>query len=245
MNYNPYAAPQAAPQALSASYTGTPQPWEIGEVLSGAWEAFKPNWVVLVFGMLVGWFVAAIPSMIPPVAVATRMVTLHSAGYWAIYVPCTFVGIVVGAFFQVGFVRMWLKAARGERPEFDELFSGGSRFLPMLLSTLILGFAVCVGAMLCLVPGVIVGLGLMFMPYYVVDQELGPMDAMAASWSATTGQKGALFLFAIVTVLLAMGGAMACCVGFLIAMPITAIATATVYLRISGRGAPFREAGAL
>ena len=242
MNYNPYAAPQTAPDAPGSSFAGQPQPWEIGEVLSAAWEAFKPNWVVLVFGMLVGWFVDAIPSMIPAVAVATKMVAQNSLGYWLIYAPCTFAGIVVGAFFQVGFVRIWIRASRGERPEFDELFSGGARFLPMLAVTLLLGLAVCLGMVLCIVPGVIAGLGLMFAPYYVVDQQMGPIDAMSASWAATTGQKLPLFVFALVTVLLAAAGMMACCVGLFVPIPLTAIATATVYLRISGRAAPVTRA---
>jgi hypothetical protein len=235
MNYNPYAPPQALPPTPGPGYVGQPQPWEIGEVLTGAWEAFKPNWVVLVFGMVVGWFVGALPSAIPPVLVAVRVVRENSAPYWVIYGLFSFIGIVVGAFFQVGFVRIWIKAARGERPEFDELFSGGSRFLPMLGATLLLGLAVCLGSMLCLVPGIIAGLGLMFMPYYVVDQQMGPLEAMAASWTATTGQKGSLFVFSLITILLAVAGLMACCLGLFVAMPVIAIATATVYLRISGR----------
>ena len=50
MNYNPYAAPQAAPPPPGGfgPSAGGPQAWDVGEVLSTAFEAFKNNWAVLV-----------------------------------------------------------------------------------------------------------------------------------------------------------------------------------------------------
>ena len=45
MNYNPYVPPQAGPpQAPGPQQAGGPQPWEIGEVLTNAWEIYKANW---------------------------------------------------------------------------------------------------------------------------------------------------------------------------------------------------------
>ena len=40
--YNPYAAPQAAPpMAPGVIQPGSPQPWSVGEVITIAWERFK------------------------------------------------------------------------------------------------------------------------------------------------------------------------------------------------------------
>jgi hypothetical protein len=48
--YNPYAAPQAAPPPQQESTTtGAPQPWGVGEVVSLGWARFKQNWALLVF----------------------------------------------------------------------------------------------------------------------------------------------------------------------------------------------------
>ena len=67
MNYNPYAAPQASPpQSPGAPRAGAPQPWEVGEVLSQAWNTFKANWAVLVFSFLVGPLQRPRPSVVRP-----------------------------------------------------------------------------------------------------------------------------------------------------------------------------------
>lgn len=239
-NYNPYAAPNAPPpqppMGVVPGGTG-PQYWEIGEVFSRAWEVFKPNWVTLVFTVLVGGFIGQIPSfavnMIQQAAQLApddpAMIGLSSTG--------TLLGIVIGQFFQVGYVRIWLTAARGGTPQFGEMFSGASRFLPLLGAMFLTVLAVMVGYVLFIVPGIILGLGLCLTQFYVIDQGLGPVEAMKASWRDTNGQKGKLFLFFLVGMLVMFGGYLACCVGILVAMPIFSVAFTIVYMRISGRGA--------
>jgi hypothetical protein len=58
---------------------------------------------------------------------------------------------------------------------------------------------------------------------------------MKASWAATSGQKGKLFLFGLVGVLLIIGGYLACCVGLFVAFPVMMVSMATIYLRLSGQ----------
>jgi uncharacterized membrane protein len=72
----------------------------------------------------------------------------------------------------------------------------------------------------------------------VVDQNMGPIEAMKASWGATTGQKLPIILWGLVAFLVMMAGGLACGLGMLVAMPIVYLAHTTIYLRLSGRGAP-------
>ena len=69
MNYqqNPYAPPQAAPPMAQAAMpaAGAPQPWTVGEVLSIAWERFKPNWVVLVFSYFIAMIIGSLGYRLP------------------------------------------------------------------------------------------------------------------------------------------------------------------------------------
>jgi hypothetical protein len=249
VNYNPYAPPQAAVQqyAPAQSGAGQPQPWEIGEVLSAAFEAFKANWVVLVFTHLLSMVLGFIPSMVPVIFVAAGVVDMGSGEYWGIYSGSMIGLLIMDAFLYVGLYRISISAARGERPDFSMLFGGGDRFLSMLGTWLLLIPIVGFGYVFFVVPGVILGLGLFMSILFVVDQNMGPIDAMKASWAATQGHKMHLFLFGLVAVAMAIGGYIACLVGIFAVLPIISVASALIYLRISGRGGPppaFAMAGA-
>jgi hypothetical protein len=240
VNYNPYAPPQVAVQqsAPMLAGTGQPQPWEIGEVLSAAFEAFKANWVVLVLAPIVfGLFV--LPVFVPIIVlVATGTIEINSGEYFATYGATVTVAIFVESFFLVGLYRIGLAAARGEKVEFGTLFSGASRFLPLFATFFLTMIVVYLGFALLIVPGVILGLGLFLSTLYVIDQNMGPIDAMKASWAATQGQKGHIFLFGLVALAMYFGGYIACGIGLLAVIPILLVAHSILYLRISGRGGP-------
>ncbi len=240
MNYNPYAAPQAAPPPPpgAGSYTGTQQPWEIGGVLTAAFEGFKANWVVLVFSYLLSMIITVVIEYLPRVPSFVGVFRIGSAVDWALMGSGLLLGIVVMSFFWVGLYRIYLTVARGQQADFGMLFSGADRFLPMLLAHVILGFAVTVGFALLIVPGVIVACGLCLSGLFIVDQGLGPVEALQASWQATIGHKMQLFLFFLVGGLIMVAAEMCCCLPVFAAAPTVFVAMTIIYLRITGRGAP-------
>jgi uncharacterized membrane protein len=237
MSYDPYAGPQApVPQAPSPPQAaGVPQPWDVDEVLTGAWGAFKANWAMLVVVHFVGELIASLPGFIPGLAVVTHAVARYSRQYWALEVPSMVVELVISTFFQVAFIRIWIKALRGEAPRFEDLFEGAPRFPALLATTFLTMLVTTAFTALLIVPGVIVALGLSLSSFYVVDQNMRPIDAMNASWKATTGHKGKIFMLALLGVLIVVAGCCACCIGIFAAIPILGMATATIYLRLSGR----------
>jgi hypothetical protein len=243
MNYNPYAAPQAPPPPMAAAPgAGTPQPWEIGEVLGQAWEIFKVQWAPLVGS----YFVAMMLSMIPTFAHMGIKVADGSFGHEQPLDPDVLaanygVGLInqfIFTFFEAGLIRMYLAAARGETPGFGDLFGGASRYLPLLAARFLVGLICFTGSMCLIVPGVIAYCGLWMASYYVIDAGLGPIDAIKASWEATTGQKGNIFLFLLLGGLIAASGVCACYLGIFVTVPLFFLAMAIVFLRISGRGTP-------
>jgi uncharacterized membrane protein len=240
MNYNPYAAPQEptphSPMAPGAA--GAPQPWEMGEVLGAAWEVFKANWAVLVFGHFVAILLAGIPGQIPVVISSGNGAQPGSSAYFGALGVSYAIMLVLNSFFQGGLIRMWLGAARGETLSFSVIFSGGPRMLP-LLGTILLQFLIMgAGFALLIVPGIILATGLAYATFFSVDAGLGPVASLKASWQATRGQKWQLFVFLFVISLIMIAGLLACCIGVYASMPLAYVALAIVYLRISGRGAP-------
>jgi hypothetical protein len=167
--------------------------------------------------------------------------------------------LFIQSFFEVGLLRIYVSAARGETPSFGLVFSGGSRYLAMLglkfllqLPTFLVG-VLGVGAIALRQPALIVGssllnwvvaitilvfygLGVVFAWFFVVDGESGPIQAIKEAWSACAGQRGTVFLFAFVTALIAGAGLIACCVGTVITVPFAYVAFAVLYTRLTGRG---------
>jgi uncharacterized membrane protein len=171
--------------------------------------------------------------------------TMSSGPFLASVGLATAVGWIVRSFFFVGLIRIWLAAARGQTPSFVVLFSGIDRFLPMLTVTLLTSLATSVGYALLIVPGIILTLGLALSQFYVVDAKMGPFAAMGASWQATRGYKGDLFVLGLAALGLLILGICMCFVGMSATFPIVAVAAAAAYTRMSGTGpAPAAHAGA-
>ena len=115
MNYNPYAAPQAAPpQAPGAMQAGAPQPWEIGEVFTRAWEIYKVQWGVLLGAMVVFGLCAFVPSIIIGAVLGATGNGPGSSAYFPTQGGLNIAEQAIQSFFMVGLIRIGLSAARGE-----------------------------------------------------------------------------------------------------------------------------------
>jgi len=239
--YNPYAAPSpAAQQQMGAPQAGAgaPQPWEIGEVLGLGFEAVKKDWVVLVFAPIVVGFMLMLPY-------GAALYMFGWGGIIGTILGAIFalVTLALGAFVAPGLIKIHLAAARGESPEFGLLFSGGDRLLPFLGAYFLMGIAVSIGYVFLIVPGVILALGLSLTFFFVVDQNMGPIDALKASWETTTGHKGAIFLFGLAAFGILLISELMCFLPVLFTYPLVIVAYTTAYLRMSGRGGPAAAAG--
>jgi hypothetical protein len=248
MNYNPYSAPQAPPPPpVALQGAGTPQPWEVGEVLGAAWEAFKVNWVVLVFSYLIAIALAVIPYFaigLPlmfvvnaPKGGAPAQNASPDPDLIGALIPAYVVVVLALAFFYVGLTRIWVAAARGETPTFNMLFSGIDRYVPFLGVVVLFVIGAYVGLLLLVVPGVILWCGWMVAPFLAVDAKAGVMDSLAASWAATSGQRGKIFLFGLLAIVLHVALQLTCC-GYFVSTPLMGVAWAIVCMRVTGRGGP-------
>lgn len=242
--YNPYGAPtaQGSQWAPQGGPQGEPQPWEATEVVGRAWDVVKTHWVPLVFGALIANGAASMPQQLGNFYRVLALRGHHDFEdpfYLVLLIGGALVGMFVQAFFHTGLVRMYLAAGRGAAPELSAVFSGGSRYLSMLGAMFLYNIIVGIGMLFLLVPGVILALGLGMYPYFVVDREMGAVDALRASWEATTGHKGNLFLLGLYSFGIILLGFVACCVGFLPALAVVSVAHAIVFTCLTGTtGAP-------
>lgn len=202
--------------------------------MSIAWERFKDIWPPLVGAGAVILVVSAVAGQVPNVFSmarpgVSRLAVTPLGLSWGV------VQWALTTFLDVGFTRMLLAAARGNTPAFGMLFSGGDRFLAALGCGLLRSFAVGVGFVLLIVPGIILALGFAFATFFVVDANLGPIEALQASWQATRGQKAELFVLSVLTCLVYIAGLAMCCVGLAAAFPLCMLAFAVAFTRVTGR----------
>lgn len=242
---NPYDAPQAQVEPLpadaGAGVDGEPQPWSTSDVLSLSWSAFKLHWAPLLAILAVGYLIMFFGQMLISLGVglvipAAAQSTEYGAAVVAVIVGALG-GLVTQAIVLPGWARASLMVARGQTPDIGVLFSSMSLFLPMLVGAAITTALVYLGLILFIIPAVIIGLATSLYAFFVADGN-GGIDAFKASLAATKGHKGALFVFYMVLGLINMGGALACGVGLFVSAPVSLIATAIVYTRITGRQAP-------
>jgi hypothetical protein len=234
-NYNPYAAPAAPPVIVEGvPPVGEPQPWSIEEALRGAWDAYKTSWAPLSLGYFVITLLGGFPGQIPPLLAKLGVLDQHARSYLGLNVGLTIVGWIATQFFTAGFTRVALHSARARSPRFGEFFGGGGNFFVFLVASLLRAVVVGLGFLLLIAPGIILSLGLTNTEFYVIDQKLGPVEAMKASWRSTEGQKGQLFVLGLAEFGIVLLGLLAACFGIIVAVPVMFIARAIVYTRMSG-----------
>ncbi|MBJ93728.1 MAG: hypothetical protein CMP23_04550 [Rickettsiales bacterium] len=129
-----------------------------------------------------------------------------------------------------GYDLAMLRLVRGDQSvSFGDLFAGFSKFITLMLTMFLSALAVLVGLLLCVVPGVIVGLGLWPAYLLVMEDDLSPVDALKGAWALTDGYKGQLLVLALCNFVLVILGLLACCIGVFVAGPVAQLAWMGAY----------------
>lgn len=134
-----------------------------------------------------------------------------------------------------GWVRGILAYVReGRRPAFEELWSFDD-YLPILGMLLLGGLAISVGYALLIVPGVILSVWWLYALYFLLDREMGVIEAFGASKDAV-GRNGFgdhLVLLLILFLLSVLGGALSG-LGSLLTTPFGFVLVSFAYLDLDG-----------
>ncbi len=69
----------------------------------------------------------------------------------------------------------------------------GRRLFPLVVAAILVGLCVAGGFLLFILPGLIVGLGLVVVTPVVIVERLGPLAALRRSWNLTAGNKFRIF----------------------------------------------------
>ena len=154
-------------------------------------------------------------------------------GGGALFVPDVII-LVIEAFFLACGMNMALKQVRGQQISFNDMFTGVSNFVPMLIYVLLVGVASFLGCCaLCI--GWFVVMGLLLPAAAMVGDGVQPVDAITRSVNAMKTDLVTAALLALVLYLIAgIGGAIV--VGALVVYPMIMIVSVLAYRDMIGFG---------
>lgn len=131
------------------------------------------------------------------------------------------ISFIVSLFISVAFIVVLLASAKGEHITPDAAISKSWQFILRFLGlNILVGLSVAGGLILLVIPGLIILPRLALANYYLIDKDMGVMDAYKASWNDTRGHAGKVWGIIGVT--------------FLMILPVITIIgiIATVYLLV-------------
>ena len=97
-------------------------------------------------------------------------------------------------YFVVALTYAYLATARGKKIDVSATFKVvPALYWRMFFLNIVILLAVIGGLVLLVVPGIIIALRLSLAHYYLVDKDLGVMEAYKASWYATKGHMGKIW----------------------------------------------------
>lgn len=202
--------------------------FEISDAIRYGWNTVKAN---------LGLFV-----------VVAAIMLLLSGGGERVAKNAPFLNLVTGilnAVLSLGVTYLVLKFVDGGKGEFNDLFSQFDILLRYIGASILFGLIVAGGLILLIVPGIIWAIKFGFFGFIMVDKRTGIRESLRLSGELTRGARGDLFIFYLALIGVNLLGALCLGVGLLVTMPLTWLAGAYVYRKLSKEpGAVMPEPGA-
>lgn len=227
-----------------------PNSWNLGDALSYGWAKFQANAaqivvaaLILVVAMAV---VVGIGIGISAVLLSTGGTRIGANGELVIedgsgFIARQFVNALVSALVLIvalvvgaGIVRGALGITDGRAFSYQELFKT-DKIGPVVIASLIIAAATFVGYLLCFLPGIVVAFLTSYTLYFLIDQDLPPVEAIKASVMFVKDNLVDTLVWYLVGGIIAGIGFMLCGIGALVSVPVVIIGTAYTYRTLTGR----------
>jgi uncharacterized membrane protein len=239
--YGGAAQPPAYGGPVESYGTQTSGQFRVGEALGFGWNRFKANWLFWVLYVLLTFVVGTIfnagsfddyqelNEAVTRGDISSSAATGMTFGNSLLQL----IGSIVTSVLTALGINAALREVSGEKATWGTLFKVNSYGM-IILAALLLAAASFVGVLLC-------GLGLLavaifgvFTYHNVVDKGMNAWSAFTSSFSQVGKNFGAVFLLELAVLGLWILGTLPFLLGLLIVIPMTTIALAFAYRRITG-----------
>ena len=246
---NPYQPPSMA--AILSDETQVPgefrpTPITVEGVLSRTWQIFKARALECI-AIVIGFYVLSALLMLPIIVVffgvGVAVTPAHGRQpqippIWAIAVFVLLFLIVwlVAMWLMLGMQRMMLRVARGQNARVSDMWGIGYALLPSIGAMLLTQIAIFAGLLLCIVPGIIVGIMLSQSILLIIDRRVGVIDSLRLSIQATAGNKVTLLvLWLLMMLIMPAINLFTCGLGTIVAVPFQMLLLVVAYLMMTGQ----------
>lgn len=135
----------------------------------------------------------------------------------------------IGYCFSLGIITLSLQYADGQPVTFTDFFSKIHLVIKYFVASIVAGLATLIGLICLVIPGIIIATRFSLYGFLIVDKDMGPIEALKASWRLVKGVTWRVLGFFLATLLVTVLGLLCFGIGILFAFPTAAIATALVY----------------
>jgi hypothetical protein len=200
-----------APEVIADEYLRRGGVVNIGSAVSRGWALVRDNPGVLVGATVLGW-----------------LITIGLA-----FVPV--LGWVVGIALLGGLDYVFIRRIRGDTVQVGDVFAGFNQaFLHLTLAGLVKWLLISLGFVLCILPGIYLGVGYVFALPLVIDKKMEFWPAMEVSRRVVDRHWWSTFGLVIVLALITLAGFLACGVGAVVTVPVASASLMYVYEDLFG-----------
>lgn len=206
----------------------------IRRALEEGWRGTTRHFWFVVGVAVIFYVLSAIPGLVEMMVPNDR----EDGFFWVIYVVVSLGSWLLQSIMSMGLIKIALNILAGQPVEYRQLFSEHRKLFTFVAASFLYGVIVMVGVVLFIIPGIYWALKYQFFAYYIVEANDGVFDALRKSGEITRGAILKLLAFSCLNVAIGLLGVLFFGIGLLVAMPITMIATASVYRQLSARFTP-------
>lgn len=196
----------------------------VKEAILFGWYTYKKNWKFFLILFLMVWGAYTILSWV--VAAASEQFAL-------IGLPVRIGASALETIIWIGLVKIAIDFAAHKNPDYKDIYTHYKLFWKYLGGVILYSLIVLGGFILLVIPGIYWAVKYHFVLYLVVDRGMGPVEALKKSGKITEGVKMKLLMLGIILTVFNMVGALFFGIGLLITIPISLVAVAHVYKKLT------------
>lgn len=192
--------------------------FSISEAFQKGWQLTKDNITFLIIYQIIIYVILLLTG------------GTHDKWEWSLWHLLGWIIIVLA---KMGLYQSALLITAGIKPGFDQLYRNWRLFFSWVIANFLFGVMVIIGLIFFIVPGCYLWARYGFFPFFILERNSGPLEALNQASEATEGIRWPVFLFFLACAGLNVLGLLFFGIGLLITVPITLLALAMVYRQIT------------